>query len=214
MGFGGYSCVVSLVWPGPGVPLFLPPPRGKQPARPPPLAAASCWSPWGFRGLQRWWWMISPPPPRASRYAWLTSRGPLYLYWPGRGVHQVNEDRCTWQEGERKRERKRERVRECEEGGEKKDREWEKGRERGYSSSFLLLQLDAISLSFFSTLLFLSFSFVTFSRTISSLFTIYPSLFTSSLFTIDLLIFDYLLLFDVSCLPLSQIGLHFFVVPS
>jgi len=24
-----------------------------------------------------------------------TSRGPAYLYWPGRGVHQVNEDRCT-----------------------------------------------------------------------------------------------------------------------
>lgn len=69
MGFGGLllRCFCDLA--RSRVPLFLPPPRGKRPARPPPLAAVSRWPPWGSRGLQRWWWMISSPLPRASWYA-------------------------------------------------------------------------------------------------------------------------------------------------
>lgn len=69
MGFGGLllRCFCDLA--RSRIPLFLPPPRGKRPARPLPLAAVSRWPPWGSRGLQRWWWMISSPLPRASWYA-------------------------------------------------------------------------------------------------------------------------------------------------
>lgn len=96
----GYSCVVSATWPGPEYPSSCPHPaaNGRRADRRRWLLLAAGPS-WGSRGLQRWWWMISSPLPRASWYAWLTSPDLPYLYWLGRGVHQVNEDRCTWQEG-------------------------------------------------------------------------------------------------------------------
>lgn len=138
-----------------------------------------------------------------------TSRGLLCLYWPGRSVRQVNEDRCTWREKGRGKERKTERVREGERrrrkgrerGGERErerkkendcTREEEKETRGGRSSSFLFLRLDAIDLSFSPPRL-LDFSVSSPSREPFRRTYVCPSVRLSFL--------DYLLfLTDVSCL--------------